>query len=116
MATTALKEITHRERPGGEHDRNNSSFPSGHASVAAAVAQVVSRRHRRLGPPVWALVAWIAASRVFLGHHYPSDVLAGLLLGVLIGTWALRFEGFLGRTAAADAAPPRATPGRWAGR
>ena len=100
MATTVLKSITHRERPSGERDRPNSSFPSGHASAITVLAMVVSRRHRRHGPWMWALAAWIAVSRVFLGAHYPSDVVAGMLLGGLIGVWALRFEVLLGSAAA----------------
>jgi membrane-associated phospholipid phosphatase len=100
VATTVLKTITNRARPNGSRGGPNSSFPSGHASITAALAQVLSRRHRRLGPLVWVLAAWIAASRVFLGVHFPSDVLAGVLLGALIGTWALRFDVILGSAAA----------------
>jgi undecaprenyl-diphosphatase len=51
----------------------------------------------------WVLVAWIAASRVFLAAHYPSDVLAGVLLGALVGTLAIRLEGVLGSEVAVAA-------------
>jgi undecaprenyl-diphosphatase len=108
FATTALKWITNRDRPNGKRERHNSSFPSGHASITAALARVVSRRHPRWGPRIWVLAAWVAVSRVFLGHHYPSDVLAGVLLGVLIGNWALRFEVLLGSAAAASHGLPTA--------
>jgi membrane-associated phospholipid phosphatase len=106
IATATLKVTTNRRRPNGDRGGRKSSFPSGHASECAAVAQVVSRRHRRGGRLLWILVAWIAASRVFLDLHYPSDVLAGLLLGSVAAVLALRLQTLLGDTAAAAHAAP----------
>jgi membrane-associated phospholipid phosphatase len=104
VATTVLKSITNRARPSGDHERPNSSFPSGHASISAALALILSRRYQRLRRLAWVLVAWIAVSRVFLAAHYPSDVLAGVLLGALIGAWTFRFQVLLGSEAAVDGA------------
>jgi undecaprenyl-diphosphatase len=66
---------------------NFPSYPSGHAVAAFATATVIALAYRRHG---WAIAALIAAgltalSRVYLGHHYPSDILAGSILGAGIG-------------------------------
>ena len=62
----------------------DASLPSGHAATAAAAAGVVALLHPRLRLPLAGLVAAIALSRVYLGVHYPSDVLAGAGLGLAI--------------------------------
>ena len=61
------------------------SFPSGHATVAFACATVLALAVPRLAPPLFALAALVAWSRVYVGVHYPLDVLAGALLGVALG-------------------------------
>jgi undecaprenyl-diphosphatase len=93
----ALKAIYQRTRPNeleGVVGVQAFSFPSGHAMAAGAVygmLALVAWRELR-GPLRWAAVgvclliaAGIAFSRVYLGVHYPTDVLAGLLAGAL---WA----------------------------
>ncbi len=59
----------------------DASFPSDHATAAFAIATAVFLRNRRLGALVLALAAVLAAGRVAIGVHYPSDVLAGAALG-----------------------------------
>jgi undecaprenyl-diphosphatase len=61
------------------------AFPSGHAATSFAGATVLSRAAPRLAPVFFLLAAAVAWSRVYVGVHYPSDVLAGAVLGVLVG-------------------------------
>lgn len=58
------------------------SFPSGHATVAFACATTLAWHVPRLRVAAFALAALIAWSRVWVGVHYPVDVVAGALLGV----------------------------------
>jgi undecaprenyl-diphosphatase len=60
------------------------SFPSGHATVSFACATVLALAVPRLRWPLFLLAALISFSRVYVGVHYPFDVLAGALLGVAI--------------------------------
>ena len=59
------------------------SFPSDHATVAFAIAISVFLRSRRLGAVAVAMAALVALSRVVVGTHYPSDVVAGAVIGTL---------------------------------
>jgi undecaprenyl-diphosphatase len=61
------------------------SFPSGHAVVAFACATVMSFAVPRLRWPLYALAALVAFSRVYVGVHFPGDVVAGAVIGVLLG-------------------------------
>ncbi|HLC17898.1 MAG TPA: phosphatase PAP2 family protein, partial [Thermodesulfobacteriota bacterium] len=62
-----------------------NSFPSGHSTVGFAVAFILGRTYPSLRLPLYAVAALIAASRVYLGSHYPSDVAAGAALGLGLG-------------------------------
>lgn len=61
------------------------SFPSAHATSSFAAATAFGRVEPRARLPLYALAAGICVSRPYLGMHYPSDVLAGVALGTLIG-------------------------------
>ena len=86
------KYVTDRDRPEGMSPRSNSSFPSGHAAGAAAVAVLVSNRHGRLGWLAWFVALCVMLSRIYLGRHFPTDVLSGALLGAISSWLVLRGE------------------------
>ena len=64
------------------------AFPSGHASASFTVAAVVARCHPALAWPAFALAGFVSVTRVFRGSHFVSDVLAGAVLGLVVGTLA----------------------------
>ncbi|WP_460692150.1 phosphatase PAP2 family protein [Mucilaginibacter puniceus] len=97
-----IKSLTNRQRPylaypdliTGKANLSDNSFPSGHTSMAFATATSLS-----LSFPKWYVIipsytyaAAIGYSRMYLGVHYPTDVLAGALLGTGTAflTWKLQ--------------------------
>ncbi|SCF60562.1 phosphatase PAP2 family protein [Streptomyces sp. Ncost-T10-10d] len=64
------------------------SFPSNHAAIAAAAAVAIWLTDRRLGALAVPAALLMAASRVWIGVHYPHDVLIGLVTGALVA-WPL---------------------------
>lgn len=65
-------------------------FPSNHAANSAVIAYIVSRFRHRLTLFMWLLAAAVGISRIYLAKHYPSDVLAGFVFGILVGMAVLR--------------------------
>lgn len=63
------------------------SFPSKHALLAFLLATYVYGYNKRLGVALYVLASFVAISRVVVGVHYPSDVLGGIVIGILVG-WA----------------------------
>jgi membrane-associated phospholipid phosphatase len=61
------------------------SFPSAHATSSLAAATAFGRVEPATRVPLYALALAISATRPYLGMHYPSDVLAGAALGLVIG-------------------------------
>ena len=57
------------------------SFPSAHAALTAATAAVVSRTHPWLGGALGIFALLVGLSRLYVGVHYPVDVLAGFIIG-----------------------------------
>jgi len=66
------------------------SFPSGHAAAAMSVAFVYASAYPALALPLVVLAGAVGMSRVFLGVHYPGDVLIGQMIAVLTGVVVLR--------------------------
>ncbi len=85
-----IKLLVRRPRPSGRlrgrlRMPRSYSFPSGHATSAFAFATAVSREAPTLGPFLIPLASLVAFSRVYLGVHYPSDVVFGAAVGVASG-------------------------------
>ena len=93
VAFTVLKHAFKRPRPCelGPHPLfhvrppDRFSFPSGHTMAASAACAVLALQFEAFAPLCALLVLAIATSRVVLGLHYVSDVLAGAILGIGIG-------------------------------
>jgi len=98
LAARGLKEIFDVERPSARYAAPKSlvpaphdhSFPSGHAATSFAAATVLTATSPRWGPLWFLLALAIGFSRVYVGVHYPLDVLGGAVLGAAIAIALLR--------------------------
>ena len=101
VVAQAMKRVYRRARPYDVDEIQilvrkpaGQSYPSGHPAVAAAVTRVLEPNVRQ---PARKLIGRIprlvAFSRVYVGVHYPTDVIGGLLLGRAIGDLWLRYAG-----------------------
>jgi len=77
---------------------HSGSFPSGHAATAFACATVIAWTTPRLAVPAFVLAVAISWSRVYVGVHWPLDVLGGAALGVLVATALLMLVRALRRS------------------
>jgi len=78
----ALKVGIDRTRPNG----HGYSFPSGHASSAFTVAPILTSRFGwKVGVPAYGVAAFTALGRIEDRKHFPSDVIAGATLGIIVG-------------------------------
>lgn len=59
------------------------SFPSGHTAASFAAAGVIGKHIKKYKLEVYILASLIAFSRIYLFVHYPSDILGGIILGIL---------------------------------
>jgi len=97
-----------RPRPAGVRliypSPNFPAYPSGHAAAAFSTAMVAGLAAGRLR--IWLVslmgASLIALSRLYLGHHYPSDILGGAVLGIAIGAACY---GLIVRPALAEGQP-----------
>jgi undecaprenyl-diphosphatase len=97
LLATGLKEVFDRPRPFEEAGAAEpllratvgESLPSGHASTSFAGALVLAYLVRRAIPALFVLAALIALSRVYVGVHYPLDIVAGAVVGVAVALAAI---------------------------
>ena len=88
-----LKNLIARERPCWLNETvqmlisipKDYSFPSGHTMSSFASATVLTHYERKKGIAACILAAMIAFSRLYLYVHFPTDILAGMLIGIVIG-------------------------------
>jgi undecaprenyl-diphosphatase len=110
LVTSALKLTIGRPRPDVPrlvalpHD---SSFPSGHAASSFACATVLAAAVPRARVALYVLAALVGWSRLYVGVHYPSDVIAGALLGVALGLLVLRAPRMLAAARRGRSRAPR---------
>jgi membrane-associated phospholipid phosphatase len=112
----AAKQVVQRARPVVDDavaQAPGYSFPSGHAANTAAACAVVTvlvwplvrgRARVVVVAAAGAVVLVTAADRVLLGVHYPSDVVAGVLLGLAVT--GASYAGYVGTTPSVSPAPP----------
>jgi undecaprenyl-diphosphatase len=97
VLATLLKRVVGVDRPPVRYPQpealvrvpQDASFPSGHAATSFAAALLLSFVAPRLAPVFVVLAVAIGFSRVYVGVHYPLDVLGGAVLGAAVAT-ALR--------------------------
>lgn len=99
LSVLILKRLTHRPRPSFVYDHVNligkplfSSFPSGHTTLATAVFVVLCFKYKKLSPLFIFLAFMVGVARIYAGQHYPTDVLAGFILGGAIAFIIVHLE------------------------
>ena len=99
VTNLVLKSVAGRTRPGGRvvpsrrvRRPMSPSFPSGHAASAFAFASTMGEEVPVTWVPLHVAATLVAYARVHTGVHYPSDVMAGALVGSLCG-WTVRRLG-----------------------
>lgn len=97
LADFAAKPIVSRHRPFVTFSavevlskpQRSGSFPSTHAAASFAAAFAASRVFPELRVAFWLLATLVAVARVYVGVHYPLDVIAGALIGVACAAFAV---------------------------
>ena len=96
---SATKKLVKRSRPkalaagqdyrregGGSKDKGEQSFPSGHVAATLAASRALRRVYPKTGPTGLAVTVVLGGSRVAAAEHWPSDILAGAVIGYVAET------------------------------
>lgn len=99
LGDVILKNIIQRERPFMYLDNvdllipppSSFSFPSGHTAASFAAAGILAESFKKYAAPIFTLASLIAFSRLYLYVHYPTDIMGGIILGLICANWVRRF-------------------------
>ena len=89
-----MKEIIGRKRP-LDDVVGNPAFPSGHTAYAFAGATLLGNRYPKLRIPLYIGAGLVGLTRIYLGRHYASDVIAGAAVGTITGALVSRHHATL---------------------
>jgi undecaprenyl-diphosphatase len=111
LITMAIKRVVDRPRPFIRYADpkvlvpipHDPSFPSGHAATSFAAATMLSFAFPGFAPVLLILAAAVAYSRVYVGVHYPLDVIGGAAVGALVAIALRALVGARARRRASDA-------------
>lgn len=98
VTNVTLKPLVARQRPCWINETvdlliampKGYSFPSGHSQCSFVAATAIFWNHKKWGTAALVLAAFIAFSRLYLYVHFPTDVLAGTVIGLVVGTLVSR--------------------------
>ncbi|MBF0543251.1 MAG: phosphatase PAP2 family protein [Candidatus Riflebacteria bacterium] len=104
ISSQVIKNIVLRKRPCCEIVEarkltgclKSKSFPSSHAANSTTIAGMVFfEMGPKIGIPILAIALVVAFSRIYVGVHYPMDVMSGIIVGFLVALFMTRFKRFV---------------------
>jgi membrane-associated phospholipid phosphatase len=118
LVSEGLKIIVNRKRPADQYSNevfvnspaHTSSFPSGHTTLAFATATSIALDYKKwyIVVPAYLWAGSVGYSRMYLGKHYPSDVLGGAVIGIgsgIVSHWLTK-KMFTRKSASAGVSNP----------